>query len=232
MSVTCRQTIDAAEIDERTVIGDVLDNAFNDLTLFEVLDDLGTLFGTALFKNGTARYNDVAAALVHLEDFEGLRVVHQRGNVADRTDVDLRARQEGYGAVEIDGETTLDLIEDHTIDAFAAVELLFETDPAFFAACFFTRQNCFAEGVFDALDVNFNDIARLERTVLGFRAEFLQRNAALDLEAGVDDRHVFFDGDDTALDDITFSKVIGGKGLGEKSFEIFARWIGFRHKYS
>ena len=91
-----QQAVDAAEINERTVIGDVLDDAVDDLAFFEVLDDFRTLFGAALFKNGAARHDDVAAALVHLEDFEGLRVVHQRGDVADRADVDLRARQEGH----------------------------------------------------------------------------------------------------------------------------------------
>ncbi len=90
-----QQTVDAAEVNERTVIGDVLDDAFDNLAFFEVLNDFRTLLGTGLFQNGTARNDDVAATLVHLEDFEGLRVVHQRGNVADRTDVDLRARQEG-----------------------------------------------------------------------------------------------------------------------------------------
>ena len=84
-----QQAVDAAEVDERTVIGDVLDDALDNLAFFEVLDDFGTLLCAALFEDGTARNDDVAAALVHLEDFEGLRVVHQRGDVADRADVDL-----------------------------------------------------------------------------------------------------------------------------------------------
>jgi hypothetical protein len=37
------------------------------------------------------------------------------GDVADRTDVDLRARQERDGAVEIDGEAALDLVEDDAV---------------------------------------------------------------------------------------------------------------------
>ncbi len=88
-----QQAVDAAEVNERTVIGDVLDDAVNNLAFFEVLDDFRTLFGTRFFKNRTARYNDVAATLVHLEDFEGLRVVHQRGNVADRADIDLASAE-------------------------------------------------------------------------------------------------------------------------------------------
>jgi hypothetical protein len=37
------QAVDAAEINERTVFGDVLDHAVDDLTLFEVRHELGAL---------------------------------------------------------------------------------------------------------------------------------------------------------------------------------------------
>ncbi len=73
-----QQAVDAAEIDERAVVGDVLDHAVDDLAFFEVLHDFRTLFGTAFLKDGAARHDDVAAAVVHLEDLEGLRIVHQR----------------------------------------------------------------------------------------------------------------------------------------------------------
>src|SRR6266481_2729664 len=107
-----QQAVDAAEIDERTIIGDVLDHAVDDLTLFEILHQFLALFGAGLFENRSARHHDVAAAAIHLENLERLRIVHQRSYVADRPDMDLRARQEGHGAVEIDCEAALDLIED------------------------------------------------------------------------------------------------------------------------
>ncbi|MNZ54488.1 hypothetical protein D3C78_723890 [compost metagenome] len=218
-----QQAVDAAEVNERTVIGDVLDDAVNNLAFFEVLNDFRTLLGAGLFENRAARDNDVAATLVHLEDFEGLRVVHQRGNVADRTDVDLRTRKEGNSAVQIDGETTLDLIEDNAFDAFASFELGFELDPAFFAASLLARQNGFAESVFDALDVNFDFVADLQRAVLGLRAEFLQRYAAFNLEADVDDGNVLLDCRYDTLGNIAFGKIVRGKGFFEKRCEIFAR---------
>jgi hypothetical protein len=110
-----QQAVDAAEVDERTVIGDVLDHAVDDLTLFEVLHQLLTLLGAGLFEHRAARHHDVAAAAIHLEDLERLRIVHQRRDVANRADVDLRARQEGHRAVEIDGEAALDLVEDDAV---------------------------------------------------------------------------------------------------------------------
>src|SRR6202040_48157 len=104
-----QQAVDAAEIDEGAVIGDVLDHAVDDLALFEVLHQLLALLGAGLFQHGPARHHDVAAAAIHFQDLERLLVVHQRGHVANRPDIDLRARQEGHRAVEIDGEAALDL---------------------------------------------------------------------------------------------------------------------------
>lgn len=217
-----QQAVDAAEVNERTVIGDVLDDAVNNLAFFEVLNDFRTLLGTGFFQNRTARNHDVAAALVHLEDFEGLRIVHQRGHVADRANIDLRTRQEGDRTVEVDREAALDLVEDHAFDALASFELGFELDPAFFAASLLARQNGFAERVFDALDINFDFVADLQQAVLGARAEFLERDAALNLQADVDNGDVLLNTRDDALGDIAFGQVVLGKGLFEKSREILA----------
>src|SRR5262245_16981007 len=73
-----KQAVDAAEVDEGAVIGDVLDHAVDDLALFETGDDLAALFGAGLFEHGTARHDDIAAAAVHLQDLERLRHVHER----------------------------------------------------------------------------------------------------------------------------------------------------------
>ena len=86
------QAVDAAEIDEGAVIGDVLDHAVDDLALGEAQDQARALLGAGLFEDGAARDDDIAAAAVHLQDLEGLRQVHQRADVADRADVDLAAR--------------------------------------------------------------------------------------------------------------------------------------------
>src|SRR5262249_20240119 len=84
-----QKTVDAAEIDECAVIGDVLDHAVDDLTLFEVLHQFLALFGARLFQHRAARHDDVAAAAIHFQDLEGLGLIHQWRDVADRPDVDL-----------------------------------------------------------------------------------------------------------------------------------------------
>ena len=74
-----QQAVDAAEIDERAVVGDVLDHAVDDLALFEVLHQLLALLGAGLFQHGAARHDDVAAAAIHLEDLERLRLTFISG---------------------------------------------------------------------------------------------------------------------------------------------------------
>ena len=129
-----QQAVDAAEIDEGAIVGDVLDHAVDDLALFEPGDDLAALLGAGLFQHRAAGDDDIAAAAIHLQDLEGLRHVHQRADVAHRADVDLAARQESHGAVEIDGEAALDAVEDHALDALARLVFLLEPGPAFLAA--------------------------------------------------------------------------------------------------
>ena len=55
-----QQAVNAAEINERAVIGDILDHTVNDLAFFKVLHNFRTLFGTAFLKDGAARDDDGA----------------------------------------------------------------------------------------------------------------------------------------------------------------------------
>src|SRR3979490_25182 len=222
-----QQAVDAAEIHERTVIGDVLDHAVDDLPLFEVLHQFLALFGAGLFAHRAARHHDVAAAAIHLENLERLRIVHQGGHVADRSDIDLRARQEGHGAVEIDGEAALDLIEDDAVHLLVVVERLLELAPAFLAARLVARQDGFAERVLDTVEKHLDLVADLEFAFLAGSCEFTQRHAAFGLQADVDDGHVLLDRNNDALDDGAFLQIAAGKALVEHGGKIVAgRIIG------
>src|SRR5882757_5746183 len=222
-----KQAVDAAEIDERAVIGDVLDHAVDDLTLFEILHQFLALFGAGLFQHGAARHHDVAATAIHLEDLERLRIVHQRRDIADRTDIDLRARQEGYRTVEVDGEAALDLVEDDAVNLLVVVEGLLELAPAFLATRLVARQHGFAERILDAVEKHLDLVANLEVAFTAGTVEFAKRHAALGLQADVDDGHVFFDRNNDALDDGAFLQVAAGKRFVEHRGEIVAgRIIG------
>src|SRR5262249_19923961 len=177
------EPVDAAEVHEGAVVGDVLDHAVDDLTFFEVLHQLLTLLGTGLFQHGAARHDDVAAPTVHLENLERLRLVHQRRHVADRPDIDLAARQERHCAVEVDGEAALDLVEDDALHLLVVVEGLLELAPALLAACLIPRQDGLAERVLDPLEIDLDRVADLEVALAPRTREFPQRHATLGLGA-------------------------------------------------
>ena len=169
------QAVDAAEVDERAIIGDVLDHALDHLALGEALDQAGALLGAGLFEDRAARHDDVAAAAIHLQDLERLRQVHQRLDVADRADVDLASGKEGHGAAKVDGEAALDAAEDHAVDAVAGLEFLLELVPRGFAARAVARQHRFALRVLDAVDIDLDLVADLELGLLARRGKLAQR---------------------------------------------------------
>ncbi len=229
-----QQAVDAAEINERTVLGDVLDHAVDDLTLFEVGHELGALLGAALFENRAARHDDVAAAAVHLEDLERLSHAHERGDVADRADVDLATGQERHGAVEVDRVAALHLVEDGAVDALAGLEGLLELHPRLFAASLVARDDGFAQRILDALDINLDLIAHVDLAVAVGAGDFLEGDATFGLGADIDDRDVLLDRDHLALHDRAFADLVREEGFFEQSGEIFtARLLeSCRHRFS
>jgi hypothetical protein len=105
------QAVDAAQIDERTVVGDVLDDAAEDLALGERLERGLLLLGVLLFEEDLAREDDVAALLVDLDDAHAELLPLQRIEVANGTHVDLAAGQERADA-DVHREAALDPLDD------------------------------------------------------------------------------------------------------------------------
>ena len=125
-----QQAVDAAEIDEGAVVGDVLDHAFEHLPLVQVGDQLVALLGAGVLQHGAAGDDDVPAAAVHLENLERLVGAHQGRNVAYRPNIHLASRQERHGAIEIDREAALDPAEDDPGDPLAILVSLLQLLPA------------------------------------------------------------------------------------------------------
>ena len=86
-----QQTIDAAEIDECAVVGEVLDHAGQDRAFLQVLQSLGSLFTLLAFQHLLARDHNVAALLVQLDDGNFETLALHRIQIARRTQVGLGA---------------------------------------------------------------------------------------------------------------------------------------------
>ena len=214
-----QQAVDAAQIDEGAVIGDVLDHARENLAFLQLGDQLGARFGAALLQHGAARDHDVAARAIHLQDLERLRRAHQRADVAHRADIDLAAGQERHGAGEIDGEAALDAAEDDAGDALVFLEGLLERVQASSRRAFSRLQHGFAVLVFHALEIDLDGVADLDLGLLAGGGEFLERDAAFGFQSDIDEGEVVFDGDDDALEHAAFESVAGAERFFEERGE-------------
>src|SRR5262245_46229418 len=99
-----QQTVDAAEVDESTVVGDVLHDALEHFAFGQRLERVLLLFGVLLLEERLAGQHDIAPLLVDLDHAHAQLLTAQRVEVANRTDVDLRPGQERAHA-DVHGET-------------------------------------------------------------------------------------------------------------------------------
>ena len=218
-----QQTVDAAEIHESAVIGDVLDDPLKDLAFLEIGEELVARFGAGFLQHRAPRDDDVAAAPVHLEDLERLRGAHQRRDVAHRADIDLAAGEKRHRAREIDRETALDPAEDRAAHALVGVERLLKQGPRLFAARPFAGQHGLAVAVLHAFEIDVDRVAHLQLRLPAGSPELLQRDPSLRLESDIDKRRVVLDADDDSLDHGALGGFAFGEALLEHACEILSR---------
>jgi hypothetical protein len=215
------EAVNAAEVNERTIFGDVLDHAVDRLTFVEVADDFGALFRTAFLEDRAAGDDDIAPATVHLEDLERLLHAHERAGVAHGADVNLRAGKECNGAAEIDGEAALDAAEDGAIDALFRSIGLFKAIPGFFTAGFLAADDSLATRVFHAVEIDLDLVAHADVGLFTGIREFFKIDAAFHLVADIDDGLARLDGDDLALDDRALFGRVDLEAFLQEGFEFF-----------
>src|SRR5207248_1631885 len=88
------KTIDAAEVDEGSVVSDVLHGAGEHHAFVEDLERVLLLLLALLLEHGAAGEHDVAAAPVELDDLGADLLADHRGEILHGTQIDLRARPE------------------------------------------------------------------------------------------------------------------------------------------
>ena len=191
-----QQAVDAAQVHERTVFGDVLDHALDDRTFFQGFHQLGALFAHGGFDHGTAAQHHVVALAVELDDLEFHGLVLVRRQVLDRTGVDQRTGQEGADAVDQHGQAALDLAAGGAGDEFAGFQGFFQAHPGSQALGVVARQDGVAVAVFDGVDGHGHEVADLDFEFALVVLEFFDRHIGFGLEAGVDDHEAVLDAHD------------------------------------
>src|SRR5690606_5655484 len=144
-----QQAVDAAQVDERAVVGEVLDHALEHGALDQLLHQRLTLLGVLALDDGTARDDHVVALAVELDELELEFLALEVHRVADRAHVDQRARQERADVLDVDGEAALDLAADAADHGLVLLQGLFQLVPHHGALGLLARQHGLTEAVLD-----------------------------------------------------------------------------------
>jgi len=216
-----QQAVDAAQVDERTVVGDVLDDAGDHGAFFQRFHQLRTLFAHRCFDDGATRQHDVVTLAVQLDDLEFEGLAFERGGVLDRTGVDQRTRQECADAVGQDGQAALDFAIDGAGDDLARLHCFFQSQPRCQALGLVARQDGIAETVFQRFDGHGNEVANLDFQFALVILEFFDRDESFRLQACVDDHEVVIQTHDFGRDDFARTHVLTRQRLFEECCEAF-----------
>ena len=102
-----QQAIDAAQIDKRAELGNVLYHAGSQLAYFQRFQKLFLLFGPFLFDQGPAANDDVAPRLVDFQHQALNRAAQIIANIGRPANIDLAGRQKHVDAADIDQQARL-----------------------------------------------------------------------------------------------------------------------------
>jgi hypothetical protein len=205
-----QQAVDAAEVDERAVLGDVLDRAVEDRALGQLGQRLLLERVALLLEELAAREDDVVPALVELDDAEARLLADQLVEVADRPEVDLRAREERRDA-DVDLEAALDPPGDDALDHGGLVVGLLDVDPdaALVGAPLGEQRE--AVVAFLLVDEDVDLVPDLHLPLAADERELVDADHAFGLEADVDDDVVALHGDDRPADDLALTDFVGDR---------------------
>ena len=198
-----QQAVNATQINECTVVSEVLNDTFNFHAFLQVFQQLITFSAVLGFDNGTTRNNNVVTLLVQLDDFEFKLFAFQVQRVANRTNVYQRTWQERANTVQLNSEAAFDFAVDNTGNSFSFFVRFFQRDPSFVTFSFLTGQQGFTEAVFYCIQSNVNFVANLDfQFALGV-FELLSRNGRLRFQTGVNQYYVFVDSNNNTTNDGT-----------------------------
>ena len=157
-----QQAVNAAQINECTVVSEVLNDTFDFHAFLQVFQQLIALCAVFGFDNGTTRNNNVVTLLVQLDDFELKLFAFQVQRVAHRTNVYQGTRQERTNTVQLNSEATFNFAVDNTGNSFSVFVSFFQRDPSFVTFSFLTGQQSFTEAVFYCIQSNVNFVTNLD----------------------------------------------------------------------
>src|SRR3989449_6544405 len=157
-----QEPVDPAEVDERTVVRNVLDGAREHHALGQHLERVLLLLLALLLEDRAAREHDVAAATVELDDLGPNRLADHGGQILHRAQVHLGARQERLDA-DVDGEAALDDLDHAAFHRRALLVGLGDRVPDLDLVGLVLREDDEPLGVFLGFEVHLDLFAHLRQ---------------------------------------------------------------------
>src|SRR5580698_8222227 len=195
-----QQAVDAAEVHERTVIGEILDHALDRRAFLQIVEERRALGAVFLLHDGAPRYHDVVALLVELDDFEFERLVLEVRGIPHRPYVDQRAGQKRTHVVDLDGEAALDPAGDDAGDHFLLLEGRLQARPGARPLGLLARQPGLARAVLDAVERDLDGLADVNFDFALLVLELIRGYDGLGLQTDIDDYVILADLDDEAVE--------------------------------
>src|SRR3989449_869549 len=201
------EPVDAAEIDEGAVVGDVLDRALEDDTLLQYLERLGLERRALALEDRSPGHDHVAARAVELEDGEAPALPDVAIEVARRPEVGVRAWEE-RGHADVHLESALHLADDRPFDRAVALVGLLDLAPDLELLRLLPREDDVARLGVARLEVDVDFVALVHGELALARGELVGRDGALGLVADVDRDRVAPDEDDPAGADLALLRLL------------------------
>ena len=217
-----QQSIHTSQVDEGAKIGDVFDDSFAHLSLFQLLDDPLAQSLAFLLEHCSARNHNVAPCLVQLDDLELEGLAEELVEVLDLANVDLRTGKESLDTQQVDDDTALDAASEAAINGRAAVVGLLDAVPHTHEVGFLLGEDDPTFEVLHVFQKNFDFGAYFDR--FGGVAEFLERDGSFRLEADINEDFSWRGADDAALDD--FALLDAGEAVIVHGHQIIELLLG------
>src|ERR1022692_2100737 len=190
------------QLDERAVVGQILDRAGKNSVFVQLLQGLGSLLGLLFFQQLLAGGDYVAALLVQLDDANLDLMALQAVEVTHRPQIDLRTREEGASAQNVNRQASLDPIDDARLDRSLVVVRFLNLVPRMQTLRLLVREMDVAFFGVAGLAHDRNLIPALDRDVAFVVGKFRDLDHALGFVANVHDHVLRRDLKDRAGNDL------------------------------
>ena len=196
-----QKTVDTAEVNECTVVSDVLNDALNNSAFLECFKKFGSFFAHRGFDNRAAGKNNVVALTIKLDNLEFKGLAFVGCGVLNGTCINEGTRQECADAVGHHCQAALNFACNGTGNQLAGFEGFFKVEPGGKALSFVAGQDGVAVAVFEVFDSDGNEVTYLDVNFAAVILEFFNRNEGFALQAGVNNNVVVINADNFCRDD-------------------------------